>query len=141
MKFAIVGFAKSGKTTIFNTLTGLDAEVGFGSKDKANLGIIKVPDERVDRLGDLYTTRKRVFAEIGFVDVAGPEGERHEGGLDARIVQHMRETDALVHVVRAFESALVGTPPDPVRDMRGFEDELILTDLVQIEKRLERLKK
>jgi GTP-binding protein YchF len=143
MKVGIVGFAKSGKTTIFNTLTGLEAEVGFGSKDKANLGIIKVPDERVDRLGDLFKTRRRVFAEIAFVDVAGPEGERvgEEKGLDARIVQHMRETDALVHVVRAFESPLVSSAPDPVRDLRSFEEELILTDLVQIERRLERLKK
>jgi ribosome-binding ATPase len=143
MKVGIVGFAKAGKTTVFNTLTGLEAEVGFGSKDKANLGIIKVPDARVDALGDVYTTRKRVFAEIAFVDVAGPEGDRagDEKGLDARIVQHMRETDSLVHVVRAFESPFVSTPPDPARDLRGFEDELILTDLVQIERRLERLKK
>jgi GTP-binding protein YchF len=143
MKVGIVGFAKAGKTTVFNTLTGLEAEVGFGSKDKANLGNIKVPDDRVDRLGDLFQTRRRVFAEIAFVDVAGPEGDRggDEKGLDARIVQHMREADALVHVVRAFESPLVATPPDTARDLRGFEDELILTDLVQIEKRLERLKK
>jgi GTP-binding protein YchF len=142
MKVGIVGYAKSGKTTVFNTLTGLQAEVGFGSKDKANLGIIKVPDERIDRLAEVFNPKRRVYAEITFVDVAGPEGERTgEQELDPRIVQHMRETDALVHVVRAFESPLVSGAADPARDLRRFEEDLVLTDLVQIERRLERLKK
>jgi GTP-binding protein YchF len=143
MKVGIVGFAGSGKTTIFNTLTGLEAEVGYGSKDKANVGVIKVPDARIDRLAEIYEPKKRVYAEISFVDVAGPEGERAGGeqGLDPRIVQHMREADALVHVVRGFESPLLSAPPDPVRDVTGFEEELILTDMVQIERRIERLKK
>lgn len=143
MKVGIVGFAGSGKTTIFNTLTGLHAEVGFGSKDKANLGIIKVPDARIDRLGELFEPKKLVYAEISFIDIAGPEGDRAgaEKGLDARIVQHMREADALVHVIRAFESAMLASTLDPVRDVAGFEEELILTDLVQVEKRIERLKK
>ena len=143
MKVGIVGFAGAGKTTVFNTLTGLHAEVGYGSKDKANLGIIKVPDARIDRLGELYEPKKLVYAEISFVDVAGPEGERSGGeqGLDPRIVQHMRETDALVHVVRGFENPRLASAPDPVRDIRAFEEELILTDLGQIERRIERLKK
>jgi GTP-binding protein YchF len=143
MKVGIVGFAGSGKTTVFNTLTGLQAEVGYGSKDKANLGIIKVPDPRIDKLGELYEPKKLVFAEISFIDIAGPEGERahNEQGLEPRIVQHMREADALVHVIRAFESPLLSSSPDPVRDLAGFEEELILTDLVQVEKRIERLKK
>jgi GTP-binding protein YchF len=143
MKVGIVGFAGSGKTTIFNTLTGLKAEVGYGSKDKANVGVIKVPDSRIDRLAEIYEPKKLVYAEISFVDVAGPEGERagSEQGLDPRIVQHMREADALVHVVRGFESPLLAASADPVRDIRGFEEELILTDMVQIERRIERLKK
>lgn len=143
MKVGIVGYQGSGKTTIFNTLTGLSAEVGYGSKDKANVGVIKVPDARIDRLGELYQPKKLVFAEISFVDVAGPEGERSGGerGLDPRIVQHMREADALVHVVRGFESAMLGSAAAPARDVPGFEEELILSDIVQIEKRVERLKK
>ncbi len=143
MKVGIVGFQGSGKTTIFNTLTGLSAEVGYGSRDKANVGVIKVPDTRIDRLGEIYEPKKLVYAEISFVDVAGPEGERtgSEQGLDPRIVQHMRETDALVHVVRGFESPLLSSEPNPIRDLAGFEEEIILTDIVQIERRLERLKK
>ncbi len=144
MKVGIVGLAGAGKTTVFNALTGLAAEVGYGGRDRANVGVIKVPDERVDRLAELFNPKKKTYAEISFVDVAGPEaeqGERSHTGLDPKLVQHMRETDALVHVVRGFESPYTTSGADPERDIRAFEDELMLTDLVQIESRLERLKK
>lgn len=143
MKIGIVGFAGSGKTTVFNALTGLAAETGFGGRDKANVGVIKVPDQRVDKLGELYNPKKKTYAEISFVDVAGPEHETGESekGLDQKLVQHMREVDALVHVVRAFESPYLASAPDPVGDVRSFEEEMILTDLVQVENRIARLKK
>ena len=145
MKVGLVGFAGAGKTTIFNALTGLAAEVGgYGAREKANVGVIKVPDPRVDKLAGIYNPKKRTFAEISFVDVAGPqagESERQESGLDPKLVQHMREADALVHVVRAFDSAMLSQPPDPARDIRAFDDELILTDMVQIENRIARLMK
>jgi GTP-binding protein YchF len=145
MKVGLVGFAGSGKTTIFNTLTGLAAEVGgYGAREKANVGVIKVPDHRVDRLAELYMPKKKTYAEISFVDVAGPPAEnveRTQSGLDPKLVQHMREADALVHVVRAFDNAMLQQHADPSRDIRAFDDELILTDLVQIENRIARLKK
>jgi len=145
MKVGLVGFAGSGKTTIFNTLTGLAAEVGgYGGREKANVGVIKVPDHRVDKLAELYKPRKKTYAEISFIDVAGPQSESAEqaqSGLDPKLVQHMREADALVHVVRSFDNAMVSQTADPGRDIRGFDDELILTDLVQIENRITRLKK
>jgi ribosome-binding ATPase len=145
MKVGLVGFAGSGKTTIFNALTGLTAEVGgYGAKEKANIGVIKVPDHRVDRLAGLFNPKKQTFAEISFVDVAGPQAdsaERAQSGLDPKLVQHMREADALVHVVRAFDSPMLLEPANPARDIRAFDDELILTDLVQIENRIARLKK
>ncbi|HVF92386.1 MAG TPA: redox-regulated ATPase YchF [Blastocatellia bacterium] len=145
MKVGLVGFAGSGKTTIFNTLTGLTAEVGgYGAREKANVGVIKVPDERVDRLGELFDPKKKTYAEVGFVDVAGPQsdgGERSESGLDPKLVQHMRDVEALVHVVRAFDNPMLLQPADPARDIRAFDDELMLTDLVQIETRITRLKK
>src|SRR2546426_7708873 len=145
MKLGLVGFAGSGKTTVFNTLTGLSAEVGsYGAREKANVGVIKVPDSRVDKLAELFKPKKKTYAEISFVDVAGPQAEdsdRTGTGLDAKLVQHMREADALVHVVRAFENPMLQHPPDPLRDIRSFDDELMLTDLVQIENRLARLKK
>lgn len=145
MKVGLVGFAGSGKTTIFNTLTGLSAEVGgYGAREKANIGVIKVPDPRVEKLAELYNPKKKTFAEISFVDVAGPpteDGQRSESGLDPKLVQHMREVDALVHVVRAFDNPMLLQEADPARDIRAFDDEMILTDLVQIEARINRLKK
>lgn len=145
MKVGLVGFAGSGKTTIFNALTGLAAEVGgYGAKEKANIGVIKVPDHRVDRLAGLFNPKKKTYAEISFVDVAGPQADSAESaqsGLDPKLVQYMREADALVHVVRAFNHPMLLEPPDPARDIRGFDDELILTDLVQVENRIARLKK
>ena len=145
MKVGLVGFAGSGKTTIFNTLTGLAAEVGgFGAREKANVGVIKVPDSRVDRLAELYNPKKQTYVEMSFVDVAGPQGdqaERTEGGPDPKLVQHMREVEALVNVVRGFDSPMLTQPADPVRDIKAFDDELILTDMVQIETRIARLKK
>lgn len=145
MKVGLVGFAGSGKTTIFNTLTGLAAEVGgYGGREKANIGVIKVPDARIEKLAELYNPKKKTFAEISFVDVAGPQGdagERSESGLDPKLVQHMREVEALVHVVRGFDNPMLLQASDPVRDIRAFDDELMLTDLVQIENRIARLKK
>ncbi|MBI4820087.1 MAG: redox-regulated ATPase YchF [Deltaproteobacteria bacterium] len=141
MKVALVGFQGSGKTSVFNALTGQRAETGLGKKN-ANLDRIKVPDARVDRMSELYQPKKTTHAVIDFVDVAGPSGDqRSETGLDAALVAQIREADALVHVVRGFESAMLTRGPDPARDVAAFDDELILTDLVQVENRLARLKK
>ncbi|HMG36961.1 MAG TPA: redox-regulated ATPase YchF [Blastocatellia bacterium] len=145
MKVGLVGFAGSGKTTVFNALTGLSAEVGgYGAKEKANVGVIKVPDVRVDKLAELFKPKKKTFAEISFVDVAGPQVETADkgaGGLDPKLIQHWRDADALVHVIRAFENPMLGQASDPARDIGAFDDELILTDLMQVENRLARLKK
>ena len=143
MKVGLVGFAGSGKTTIFNTLTGLEAEVGgYGAKDKANVGVIKVPDERIDQLAELFNPKKKTYAEISFVDVAGSQSEdRSESRLDAKIVQHIREVEALVHVVRAFDNPMLSQAADVARDINSFDTELLLTDLVQVETRIARLKK
>ena len=145
MKVGLVGFAGSGKTTIFNTLTGLTAEVGgYGAREKANVGVIKVPDSRVDKLAEIFNPKKETYVEMSFVDVAGPQGEQHERtetGLDPKLVQHMREVDALVHVLRGFDSEMLTQPADPARDIKAFDDELILTDMVQVENRLARIKK
>jgi GTP-binding protein YchF len=145
MKVGLVGFSGSGKTTVFNALTGLTAEVGgYGSREKANVGVIKVPDVRVDKLAELFNPKKKTFAEISFVDVAGPQSDAAEpsrSGLDPRLVQHWRDADALVHVVRGFDNPALAQPADPVRDIGAFESDLILTDLVQVENRIERLKK
>ena len=122
---------------LFNALTGQSAQTGGGGRGE-NLGVVKVPDERVDRLSAIFKPRKTVFAEVLFVDVPGPRGKG--GGFDGATLASLREADALVLVLRGF-AGLDGTDPDPVRELADFESELILNDLVVVERRLERLKK
>lgn len=139
MKVGIVGFPHSGRTTVFNALTGLHAAVGgYGDPSKPNLGTIKVPDARIDRLRAIFSPRKTTFAEVVFVDFPG--GERG-GVLDQAMLVQMRDADALVQVVRGFADPARPEPPDPVRDIQGFQGELILADLAILEKRAERLRK
>ena len=140
MKVALVGFRGSGKTSVFNALTGQSADTGFGKKG-SNLGRITVPDPRVDALTQIYHPKRTTYAEIQFVDAQGPEESGAGTGLDPSLVAAIREGEALVHVVRGFSSAMHAKAPQPARDLAAFEDELILTDLMQIEKRIERLEK
>ena len=135
MKIGIVGFAGSGKTTLFNALTGQDAPTGYGG-GKVNLGVIKVPEPRVERLAELDQPRKTTYAEITFADVPGGRGAQT---LDPQTLGRIREMDALVQVVRGFDGGL-GTP-DPSAELISFEAELILADMQVVEKRVERLKK
>jgi ribosome-binding ATPase YchF (GTP1/OBG family) len=139
MKVGIVGFRSVGKTTIFNALTGLHAQVGgYGDASRPNLGVIKVPDERVVALGEIHKPKKLTYAEISFVDVPGRGEER--AALDAGTLVQMRDVDALTQVVAAFEDPS-GERPSPLAQLENFAAELILADLGIVEKRLERLKK
>ena len=141
MKIGLVGFPGSGKTTVFNALTGLSAETGYGAtRGKTNLGVVKVPDARVDALAKLYQPKKTVYAEITFCDVAVAAAAGASKGLDEQILRAMREVDALCHVVRSFANA-AGDAPQPLNEARDFEIEMNLSDLILIENRLERLKK
>jgi ribosome-binding ATPase len=139
VRVGIVGFRGVGKTTVFNALTGLQAEVGgYGSAGRPNLGVIKVPDPRVDALAAVYEPKKRTFAEITFVDVPG-QGEARSA-LDPATLVQMRDVDALVQVVAAFTD-LGGALPAAVTQLEHFAAELILADLGIVEKRLERVAK
>jgi GTP-binding protein YchF len=142
MKVGIAGFPRSGKTTIFNALTGQHADVGgFSEPGKVHLGAIKVPDARIDRLSEIFHPRKTTYAEIVFVDFPAAAEGTGSGALDTATLAQMRESDALVQVVRGFPDPVTGDAPNPVRDLMNFKSELLLADLVLIEKRLERLKK
>jgi GTP-binding protein YchF len=135
MKIGIVGFAGSGKTILFKALTGQDVQTGFGAA-KINLGVIKVPDIRVDRLVELDNPEKITYAEVLFADVPGGRGSQN---LDPQTLGRIREMDALVQVVRGFDE---GTgEPDPAKEFLAFEDELLLADMQVAEKRIERLEK
>ncbi len=144
MKVGILGLPGSGKTTLFNLLTGLSADTTpFGaSRREANLGSVKVPDERIDRLVELYAPKKTTYTEISFVDLAGlPKAEERSSGIDD-LIPHLRDADALAIVLRDFESALPPPPlgkVDPAAELDAVRADLILADMGTAEKRLDRL--
>jgi ribosome-binding ATPase len=136
MKIGLVGLPKSGKTSLFNLLTGASvATSSYGTaRGEMHTGIARVTDERVDRLSALFKPKKTTYASFEVVDLAGiAKGERQ--GLEAK---EFRNADALLHVVRAFPDA-AGAAPNPPRDIADLETELILADLEVVERRLERL--
>lgn len=140
MKVGLVGFARAGKTTIFNALTGLSAEVGgFEKKREAAIAVVKVPDPRIDALAEIVHPERNKYAEVIFLDFPPPE--ERKSGLETEALVQMREVEALAQVVRAFDDPLSSTSTDPLRELRDFHSELVLADMAVIEKRLERLKK
>ena len=140
MKVGLVGFARSGKTTIFNVLTGMSAEVGsFETKRDAAIAVLKVPDPRVDALAEIVEPDRKKYAEVTFLDF--PPSEERKAALDTRSLTQIREVDALTQVVAAFDDPMAVTRAEPLRDLRGFQSELILADMGVIEKRLERVRK
>jgi GTP-binding protein YchF len=141
MKIGLFGFAGSGKTSVFNLLTGLKADTGGGMKTKANLGVTKVPDARVDVLSKIYATRKTVYAEIQFSDMPGQAPTKTSGGLSSQVIGDLRPMDVLVLVLRDFENPALDAPPDPLRDYQAMAAELLLADLPLVEKRVERFQK
>jgi hypothetical protein len=137
MKIGLVGFPGAGKSTVFNALTGLSVETGYGAaQGRQNIGTVKVPDERVDALAHLYNPKKTTYAEITFTDLGGGAGP----GLQRSVLNAMREVDALCQVVRAFPDA-AGTAAKPLEEIAELETETILADLEIVERRIERLQK
>ena len=139
MKLAMIGLEQSGKTTVFNALTGSDKEVGSYGKFDATISVVKVPDERIDFLTSLYEPKKTVFADIDFIDIPGSIND----SADPKIIAAAREADALVFVIRSFDDENVLHPLDtidPLRDFERIKTGLIVADMVIAEKRIERLK-
>ena len=145
MKTGIIGLPNSGKTTIFNALTGGSAETAAYSSGslEPNLGTVKVPDPRLHVLTGMFKPRKTIFADVQYIDVAGLSGSaRESGGLSPAFLNYIAQVDALLHVVRAFEDP--GVPHsqdavDPRRDIETVDLELAFSDLAIIERRLQRL--
>ena len=147
LKCGIVGLPNVGKSTLFNALTSakaLAANYPFATKDP-NVGIITVPDPRLDKLSELVQPQKVLPTTIEIVDIAGLiKGASQGEGLGNQFLANIREVDAIVHVVRCFEDGNVvhvDGSVDPVRDKEIIDTELLLKDLETLEKRLERLKK
>jgi ribosome-binding ATPase len=147
MKVGIVGLPNAGKSTLFNALTRagvLSAEYPFTTVDP-NVAIVPVPDVRLDELGDALGIAKRLPEQIEFVDIAGLVRGAHQGeGLGNRFLGHIRDVDAVLHVVRAFDNAQVAHPHgelDAAADLEAVEAELLLADLESAERRLESAEK
>jgi ribosome-binding ATPase len=138
MKVGLVGFAGSGKTTVFNTMTGLDVPTGFGGE--VRLGTVKVPDERIDALSRIFSPRKTTYAEIVFCDVPGEHGADHKG-LSRKALQQIRDQEVLCMVLRAFPNPALEDDADPAADLEAFHTECVLADLEIVERRLDRAKK
>src|SRR5882724_868639 len=142
MKAGIIGLQSVGKTTIFNILSRGKTPSGAsgGRRLEANVGVIKVPDQRLDFLASIFNPEKTTYATVEFVDVPALVRGR---GQDIALAP-LRTVDVLIHVVRVFEDESVSHPAasvDPERDKRDLDFELILADIASIEKRSERLEK
>jgi len=142
MQVTIVGLPGSGKTTVFNALTGGHAATGgfSGGRAAPNVSVVKVPDERVDRLSALFNPKKTTYADVTYVDVAIPAGAAREGTVNPDVLALIRNADALLHVARAFGDASNPVAADPWRDVEDLDLEFTVADLTVIEKRLEKLK-
>ena len=138
MKIGLVGFAGSGKTTVFNTMTGMDVPVGFGGE--LRLGIVRVPDERIDELSAVFSPKKTTYAEMTFCDIPGEHGAEKKG-LSPRGLQQIRDQEALCLVLRDFVNPAIDGDADPAGDLEAFHTECLFADLEIVERRLERAKK
>src|ERR1041385_7446595 len=141
MKTGIIGLPQVGKTSLFRILTKAQlSEHARSNPREAHVGVAKVPDERLDRLAALYNPKKLTHASVDYVDL-GAIGE--EALKESGYIGHLRQVDALAHVLRAFEDDAIPHvgPVDPLRDIKNVEFDLMVSDLGQIEKRIERVEK
>ncbi|HVM30567.1 MAG TPA: redox-regulated ATPase YchF [Candidatus Limnocylindrales bacterium] len=145
MEIAIVGLARAGKTTVFNTLTRGEAETGGYGAMTVNVGVVKVPDDRLRRLTELYRPRREVPADVTYADLPAPPTSvdgTTPGEIPADQLARLRNADELLHVVRAFDDPAVAHPDgsvDPQRDIERLDLEFVLADLAVVERRIEKL--
>lgn len=144
MRLGIIGLPNSGKTTVFNALTGSDLATGAvaGGRFEVHTMVVNVPDPRVDQLSAMYKPKKTTYTQVTYTDIAGLDKGVGEGGIAGQFRQELAQVDGYVHVVRVFEDETVPHPYvdiDPARDVEMLDMELLLTDLITVETRIERL--
>lgn len=143
MQLGIIGLPQSGKTTIFNTLTHGDQPTGVAvSRMEVHTAVIDVPDERVDRLSEMFNPKKTVYAKVTYADIAGLGSATDKGEISGQLLNQLTQMDGFIEVVHCFESPLVPHvlgSVDPARDIQLMDEELLLNDQIMVERKLERL--
>jgi ribosome-binding ATPase len=143
MRLGIIGLPQSGKTTVFNALTrGNQPVTVSGGRFDVHTAVVDVPDQRVEILSSLFHPKKITYAKVTYADIAGLEGGTRKAGFPGQLLNQLSQMDGFIHVVRNFENARVPHPLgsiDPCRDMKALDDEFLLSDLISVERRLERL--
>jgi hypothetical protein len=147
MKLGIIGLPQAGKTTIFNALTRGDKPVGGGrqiGRFEVQTAVVPVPDPRVDTLSAMFKPKRTIYAQVTYADIAGLEGESstEKSGFSGQLLNQLTTMDGFLQVVRAFDNPTVPHPAgdvNPARDLAAVDSELLLNDLLAVERKLERL--
>ena len=144
MRLGIIGLPQSGKTTIFNALTGGDVPTGMiTGKIEVHTAVVDVPDPRVDTLSGMFNPKKTIYAKVTYADIAGLDGSAGKSGISGSLLNQLAQMDGFIHVVRCFKDENVphqAGSVDAQRDIETMEGEFIINDLVATERKLERLK-
>src|SRR5512139_1612078 len=143
MKLGIIGLSQAGKTTIFNALTrGHAPTTASAGRIDVHTAVVDVPDPRVDRLSGMFKPRKTIYAKVTYADIAGLETGAAKSGISGQLLNQLAQMDGFLLVVRGFEDDSVLHPMgsiDPARDADVMLSELLLNDLIAVERKLERL--
>ena len=143
MKLGIIGLPQSGKTTIFNAITRGDAPTtASAGRFEVHTAVVDVPDERVTKLSAMFNPKKTIYAKVTYADIAGLETGSAKSGISGQLLNQLAQMDGFILVVRSFESDLVMHPSgsvNPKRDVESMLSELLLNDLITVERKLERL--
>ena len=143
MKLGIIGLPQSGKTTFFNALTRANTPTtASAGRIEVHTSVVDVPDPRVDRLSGMYKPKKTTYAKVTYADIAGLEGGAAKSGISGQLLNQLAQMDGFIHVVHCFESEVAPHPSgsvDPARDVDTMLSELLLNDLIAVERKLERL--
>jgi hypothetical protein len=143
MKLGIIGLPQSGKTTLFNALTrGNTPTTASAGRIEIHQAVVDVPDPRVDKLSAMFNPRKTIYAKVTYADIAGLESGAAKSGISGQLLNQLAQMDGFIHVVRCFADENVPHPSgsiNPQRDMDAMESELLLNDLIAVERKLERL--
>ncbi len=141
MRLGIIGLPQSGKTTVFNALTrGNQPVTTSGGRFEVHTGVVDVPDERVDRLSGMFKPKKTIYAKVTYADIAGLEGSK--AAISGALLNQLSQMDGFLHVVRCFDDPSVPPPSggvDPRRDIATMDTELLINDLIAVERKMERL--